>query len=299
MFFYRNFSLLLAVSILLMNQAFSMDLRNIDLPSVTPPDSNPSNQPNQSKLSACKKQILNGITSSYNHALDHPRVSLFCLGALATFTAYMAYQNTTIKKSVNTRVEKIRDYIITRIVCPAYIKWEMIKEDGITKQDVAYTAGWAGALMGTAYVCKKADDTFDIVKTGKGWLTDLYTYCSNCGTAAWTYIKGNPKTAKLTLVGVTGLLAALKCYSLILADKRHSLKLIDGFLNTLRDDQRLSINQSSELSYLVNQAKDNPTVLLGDEPFLSLLTPEQQKHLEQVISYYQQDMETLAIAYHQ
>ena len=106
------------------------------------------------------EKVANGSSTISNY----PWAGIGALGTASALIAGIAYKKRqSIKQSLNDKVDQMYDYAIENIICPIYIKWEMLKCDGLSKSDIIKVISAIALLYGL----KKANDAFGLLKYGK------------------------------------------------------------------------------------------------------------------------------------
>lgn len=171
------------------------------------------------------------------------------------------------KKQINERIVKLKESCQLKLI-DALIKWEEIKEDGLTKSDyikgaIALLA--ASSLAGGIYY-NGMDNTKDLI-------IQFFILL---------------KTYKIEITGaLLGIALGKWLYTIKKSyDNRQSRILnFDKFLGELTEEQRRIIFNSEELLVAVGRGGDNHKRLLGNKEFMQLLTETQKSYLENIVRY--------------
>lgn len=204
---------------------------------------------------------------------------IFSLWYSGNFYATETHDNLDINNVSEKKTEKkkktVRDLTLERIIYPLLIKWEEIKEVGLEKKDITKIVGFGGL----SYCAKKANDYMGLSSIVKKDLLSAFSDIKN-------YCLKNKRKTIVVLGCITSPFILIKLYKKFKADHNHPKNCIGQFLLSLSEEQRLAINQSSELYHVVAQSGDNPRVLLENSDFMSILEDSQKIQLKQIVEHY-------------
>jgi hypothetical protein len=191
--------------------------------------------------------------------------------AATAVASFLAYRNKAeLKDVVQSTADEMKYTVFGYCIIPAIIKWEEYKEFWQELEETPLTFGdtlGAGLSIGMCYALKKIDD-----KAG-------------FSHACLRYLYNNKKETALSL---TGIYLLYKVRQSIQSDNDHTHITLDTFINDLTLEQRKIIQNSASLMTLIGL--NNPSWLLNNKEFRSLLNEEQSQTLESLVKYYERSM---------
>ncbi len=193
------------------------------------------------------------------------------------FTFY--HNNEKFKYFIDHHAAGARDFLIRSVAVPTIMKFEQLKDEGLSKSDLFKIGLFIGALYGL----KKLADSMHLWywwKTGdssktKEALNSFYSFLYN-------------RKGKIGLASLVGLLGYFSWKVVNAAHELSKVPLFDQFFLSLTNEQRALILESESLKLLVSESESqqDPTLLLNDETFVSLLTDAQKNKLIEAADDY-------------
>ncbi len=209
----------------------------------------------------------------------NPKTSgaLACTATLAVAGGIAYKKHEKFRRLADRQVDGAKYYLLRSVVLPTAIKIEEVKADGLSRTDVL-----KGALFALGcYGVKKVGDYFHL---WQGLWTRDFTktreVLASCGTTLYSHKK---KVIAL-MVGSLALGWLWKFSHAV--NKQAELPLLDQFLLSLSNEQRIEIMQLPRMSELMGDAAEDPQLLQQEEDFMYLLTDDQKKKLDEVVKDY-------------
>ena len=241
----------------------------------------PQGYPSAGTVPASGQQGLNGWV----------RTNPITSGALGSTAAFAVAGRIAYEKNAKFRVFADRQayeakfYLLRSVVLPTAIKVEEIKADGLSRTDVL-----KGALI--ALGCYGVKKVGDYLHLWQGLRTrdfrNTRKVLASCGTTLYNH-------KKKVIALMVGSLAVGWLWKFSHAvNQQAELPLLDQFLLSLSDEQRIGIMQSPRMSKLISDAADDPQLLQQEEDFMYLLTDDQKKKLDEVVEDYIEQNDPLA-----
>lgn len=236
-----------------------------------------------SGLEKFTKKIDSSIDSACDWAYDNPKYSVPIAGATTIGLSFLAFKKSKkLQNACQNIYNKSLDKIADNIIFPVALKWEIIKDEGITKEDIAYCVG----LLILGYGIKKSNDYFMLTQKGKNLSTTSLKKVWNIIKVSGRYSRNNKIDILAGLSGAALSYIVLDIYNEIQEyQKNRPLKLSDLFA-TLSNEQRQSILNSDDLVILISNASNNPHLLAENKEFMHILNEDQKIILEKIIQLF-------------
>jgi len=171
---------------------------------------------------------------------------------------------------------KTAQFIIQNIILPVHLKIESIKEEGVTKKDVAVAVTSVVAFIASM----KAWQYFKLSQAVRGNTAPM----RQAYGAASMYVHDNRSQFYAGAIAVTT--AALLWYAWHCYQAYNNRPLVHKFLDSLEPEQCDQIHRCTQLKAALSGIHHDPRPLHTNEQFTSILTHEQKSLLDHTVNDY-------------